>query len=92
MSISHIAQFGGRIREEEKIVIIRREDNDKRESAPLVMGECFIWWCYIICDSSFNKTISTVAAIKAVLHLGSLWKNNRVNAKIHKGFGANIEK
>ena len=46
----------------------------------------------IICDSesSFNKTISTVAAIKAVLHLGSLWKNNRVNTKIHKGFGANI--
>ena len=43
-------------------------------------------------ESSFNKTISTVAAIKAVLHLGSLWKNNRVNAKIHKGFGANIEK
>ena len=37
MSISHIAQFGGRIREEEKIVIIRREDNDKRESAPLVI-------------------------------------------------------
>ena len=35
MSISHIAQFGGRIREEEKIVIIRREDNDKREFAPL---------------------------------------------------------
>ena len=38
MSISHIAQCGGRIREEEKIVIIRREDNDKRESAPLLWG------------------------------------------------------
>ena len=33
------------------------------------------------------KTVNAVAAIKAVLHLGGLWKNDRVPAKIHEGSG-----
>ena len=63
-----------------------------KESLPPCYGGMFYLMMLYNSESSFNKTISTVAAIKAVLHLGSLWKNNRVNAKIHKGFGANIEK
>ena len=42
---------------------------------------------FVIQNQVLIKTVNAVAAIKAVLHLGGLWKNDRVPAKIHEGSG-----